>query len=94
MKYEVQLTAKVKAQLEDLLGYLETTFGKPSANKLYHAFITVTESLETFPLFGSVVDGQVTRKCVLLKKSILFYEVDGNVVRVLAIRDGRQNWKP
>ncbi len=37
MKYEVQLTEKVKFQLEDLLTYLETTFGKPSANKLYHA---------------------------------------------------------
>ncbi len=50
MKYEVQLTEKVKVQLEDLLNYLETTFGKPSANKLYSAFITRHRELGDFSI--------------------------------------------
>jgi plasmid stabilization system protein ParE len=94
MKYEIELTAKVKTQLEDLLGYLEANFGRKAAVKLYTSFTSAILSLERFPLLGTAVDGQGTRKCVLRRKSILFYEVEGNVVRVLAIRDGRQDWKP
>jgi plasmid stabilization system protein ParE len=93
MKYDVVLTAKVKRQLQHMLNDLELRFGRKAAIKLFHAFTVVISSLEHFPQFGSIVDGHGTRKCVLRGKSILFYKVDGNVVSVLALRDGRQAWK-
>ena len=94
MKLEVELTDKVKQQLEELLSYLEARFGLRSATKLYQSFLISVDNISRFPFLYPTIDGQGTRRCVLVSKSILFYEVDGNVVRILALRDARQDWKP
>jgi plasmid stabilization system protein ParE len=93
MKLDVELTEKFKEQLADLLDYLELRFGKRSAFKLYQAFLVSVDNIRHFPYLYPTIDGQGTWRCVLVSKSILFYEVDGNVVRILALRDGRQDWK-
>lgn len=94
MKFEVELTGKVKDQLESLLDYLGIQYGIRSANKLYKSFLVSVDNISRFPYLYPTIDGQGTRRCVLLGKSILFYEFDGHVVRILALRDGRQDWKP
>ena len=76
---------------EELIIYLQKTYSQQSAQNLIKAFDNLLDVLASFPFaYSEFSRFKAIRKAVLLRKTIVYYEVQGNVVTILSVRDGRR----
>ncbi|MFN8397201.1 MAG: type II toxin-antitoxin system RelE/ParE family toxin [Bacteroidia bacterium] len=94
MRFEVIYTDKVRVQLDDLLEYIEAEFGHSVAVKFYKEFKDAVRVISHLPYLHPSMDGQGTRRCIIMGKSVMLYEIVDRQVRILSLRDARQDWKP
>ena len=91
MSYFIEIAKPARSDLLELLSFLRTTYSPKTADKLKTEFVKLVHSLERLPFKFPKVDSQgETRKAILLSKTIVYYEVQGNVVTILSVRDGRR----
>lgn len=95
-RYGVELTQGAEDDLEDIHRYRMQVRGVDDADALIGEFLTVIESLETFPERGAIpgeLEGlgiQAFRQ-VLLRQFRLIYRIIDSRVVILVIADGRRD---
>lgn len=95
-RYGVELTQGAEDDLEEIHGYRSQVRGIDDADTLIGEFLTVIDSLETFPERGAVpreLEGlgiQEFRQ-ILLRQFRLIYRIIDSRVIILVIADGRRD---
>jgi toxin ParE1/3/4 len=92
--FEVRLTRGAEIDLEALHGYVKDNRSAEQADALLDRLLTAIETLETFPLRGSVpkeldVLGIREFRQILVEPYRLIYRVSGKTVFVMVIADRR-----
>ena len=94
--FDVRLTRGAEIDLEALHGYVKDNQSAEQAGLLLGRLLAAIETLETFPLRGSVpkeLDALGIREFrqVLVEPYRLIYRLSGKTVFVMVIADGRRD---
>lgn len=94
--FDVRLTRGAEIDLEALHFYVKDNRSAEQADVLLDRLLTAIETLETFPLRGSVpkeLDALGIREVrqILVEPYRLIYRVSGKTVFVVVIADGRRD---
>ena len=94
--FDVRLTRGSEIDLEALYGYLKDNRSAEQADTLLDSLLAAIETLETFPLRGSVpkeLDALGIREVrqILVEPYRLIYRLSGKTVFVMVIADGRRD---
>lgn len=94
--FDVRLTRAAEIDLEALHGYMKDNRSGERADALLDQLLAAIETLETFPLRGSVpkeIDALGIREFrqILVEPYRLIYRVGVNTVFVMVIADGRRD---
>ena len=94
--FDVRLTRGAEIDLEALHGYVKGNQSAEQADVLLDRLLAAIETLETFPLRGSVpqeldVLGIREFRQILVDPYRLIYRVGGKTVFVMVIADGRRD---
>ena len=94
--FDVRLTRGAEIDLEALHGYVKDNLSAEQADVLLDRLLAAIETLETFPLRGSVpkeldVLGIREFRQILVEPYRLIYSVGGKTVFVMVITDGRRD---
>ncbi|MFZ4745909.1 MAG: type II toxin-antitoxin system RelE/ParE family toxin [Sphingomonas sp.] len=94
--FDVRLTRGAEIDLEALHGYVKDNRSAEQADALLDQLLAAIETLETFPLRGSVpneLDALGIREFrqILVEPYRLIYRVSGKTVFVMVIADGRRD---
>ena len=77
--------------LDEIINYIENKFGIVVSEKYYYDVITTVEDIrmnpELFPIYQSYTN---TRKAVINKKTILYYQIQDENINLLAFYDVRK----
>ena len=88
------LSLNAEKQLENIFLYVEAKFSerirKELAKKIYNCFKLIEKDPE---LFSFSVHNSSVRKCVVTKKTIVFYQIRKENIVVVSVFDTRQNPK-
>lgn len=94
--FDVRLTRGAEIDLEALHGYMKDNLSADEADALLDRLLAAIETLETFPLRGSVpkeLDALGIREFrqILVEPYRLIYRLSGKTVFVMVIADGRRD---
>ena len=88
------LSQKAEKQLENILQYVEAKFSerirKELAKKIYNCFKLIENDPELFSFSNY---NNSLRKCVVSKKTTVFYQIRKDNIVVVSVFDTRQNPK-
>jgi toxin ParE1/3/4 len=94
--FDVRLTRGAEIDLEALHGYVKDNRSVEQADSLLDRLLAAIETLETFPLRGSVPKelgalGIREFRQILVEPYRLIYRLSGKTVFVMVIADGRRD---
>ena len=94
MKIKVFWSEKAEKQLESVINYLKSNWGKNSALKFVNSIFEFTEVLTDFPEIGTIEHPVLKiRGFVLVKHITIFYQIRKNKIIILNLYDNRQKPK-
>ena len=94
-KVEVKFSKRAERQLDNILGYLEAQFGNRTAEKAVRIVQNfeqrVAHSPELYPVFDTLTQ---TRRAVLKKRMLAFYQLREDYILITAFMTTYQNYSP
>lgn len=87
MQATLEITGPAEAELETIVAFL-LTYSRPAAERFADEFEAATTTLRLFPFIG-VARGTFRWFRIDRTGYGLFYEVESNVVRIVAVRHAR-----
>lgn len=95
MLYRVVFAPEALAQLEALYRYIAQAAGPDVASRYTNAIVTYCEGLHVFPLRGMRRDGirPGLRITNYKKRAVIAFEVDAEVVSVIGVYYGGQDYE-
>ena len=84
-------TKTYELTLDEIINYIERKFGILVSEKYYSDVITTIEDIKNNPeLFPIYQSQSATRKAVINKKTILYYQIQDTNINLLAFYDVRK----
>ncbi len=91
MIYKVIVSPSAMVEFREIHAYVKQRFGKSSSERLKRSYKLFLKALTKHPLQYEEVPERIgVRKCAAMAPTLVYYKVDGKVVTVLRIQDGRQ----
>lgn len=88
----VFLSPEAEEQLQNLLDYLETSWGSKVCDNFIEKFEHALQNIAWSPLAYPMSDKlSGLHKCVVTRQTSIYYQLDGHAILVVAILDNRQN---
>jgi plasmid stabilization system protein ParE len=92
MSYEIFWTIRAQRQLILLVKYLDFNWGQSSVKK-FHALLerfiaVIIDYPEAFPIIN---EKKKWRRCVITKRSVLYYKIQDNKVIISGLYDTRMD---
>lgn len=94
MRYSVEFSPTAEEELEAISDYILGEFGLAAQRKFYEKLTKTLALLASFPhscLESEVVEG--LRKAVVTKYTIMLFSINGDVVEIAAVLDGRRDYE-
>ncbi len=87
---KVVWTKTSELTLDEIVDYIRNKFGSLISEKYYFDVLQTIENIENDPeLFPIFQDKTQTRKAVINKKTILYYQIETDTIYLLAFYDVR-----
>jgi plasmid stabilization system protein ParE len=84
-------STRAKAELSDILLYLENTFGEKTAAACFNDVFKILNQIAHFPTLFKTLDDNKTRQAVVHKNLSVFYRIDSNSIQILSCWDNRRD---
>ncbi len=94
MRYSVEFSPTADAELEAISDYILLEFGLAAQRKFYKKLAKSLILLGFFPqscIESDVVEG--LRKVVVTEYTIMLFSINGDVVEIAAVLDGRRDYE-
>jgi plasmid stabilization system protein ParE len=92
MKYTAVLSEQAKNSIEDIADYLVEEWSEKVSKKFLSDISKTIKQLETMPhMFPPSEIETAFRRCIVNKHTVLYYQIEENLIQILEIKGTRQN---
>ncbi len=92
--YQIIISKRAEHRLDNIINYLENEWNErvklDFINKFEKIILFLSINPFMFPIF---IEENKIRKCFITKHNAIYYSINNNIVKIIAIYDTRQNPK-
>lgn len=89
----VHFSPQAVEDFKRVLSIIALKWGEQSAKKLEKAIFREVELIKKFPEAYPILEGNsLSRKCIIMRKTIMIYQLRGGIIEIMAIHDAREDF--